>query len=141
MNRGNYGPNSRLTYVSKFVTSNLCSQGIGPTCHVHRTRLKHQSENRYRLGYPTVHTFTTLLQTQSVSLSLPNIITPINSKSPQDEQTHFGHPIIASTCKSFYFDRWLDISTSDRDTFQGSVPKSLVALVGAVVCFPAILPA
>ncbi|KAF9784420.1 hypothetical protein BJ322DRAFT_1109133 [Thelephora terrestris] len=45
-----------------------------------------------------------------------------------NEQVHFGHPIIASTCRSFYFDRWSDISTFDRDTFHGSVPKPLVAL-------------
>ena len=65
---------------------------------------------------------------------------PHNNRSPQDEQIHFGHAIIASTCKSFYFDRWLDISTSDRDTFQGSVPKPLVALVGAVVRYVFTLP-
>jgi len=29
-------------------------------------------------------------------------------------------------------DRWSDISAFDRDTFRGSVPKPLVALVGAV---------
>ena len=51
----------------------------------------------------------------------------------QDEQVHFGHPIIASICKSFYFDRWSDISAFDRDTFRGSVPKPLVALVGTIV--------
>ena len=51
----------------------------------------------------------------------------------QDDQVHFGHPIIASTCKSFYFDKWSDISTFDRDTFCGSVPKPLVALVTTVV--------
>ena len=51
----------------------------------------------------------------------------------QDDQVHFGHPIIASTCKSFYFDKWSDISTFDRDTFRGLVPKPLVALVATVV--------
>jgi hypothetical protein len=51
----------------------------------------------------------------------------------QDRQIHFGHPIIASTCKLFYFDKWSDVSTFDRDTFHGSVPEQLVALVGAVV--------
>ena len=52
---------------------------------------------------------------------------------PQDKQVHFGHPIIESTCKSFYFDRWSDIATFDRETFKGSVPQPLVALVGTVV--------
>ena len=51
----------------------------------------------------------------------------------QDDQVHFSHPIIASTCKSFYFDKWSDISTFDCDTFRGSVPKPLVALVATVV--------
>jgi hypothetical protein len=51
----------------------------------------------------------------------------------QNRQAHFGHPIIASTCKLFYFDKWSDVSTFDRDTFHGSVPEQLVALVGAVV--------
>ena len=51
----------------------------------------------------------------------------------QGSQIHFGHPIIASTCKSFYFDKWSDISIFDPDTFHRSVPKPLVALVGAVV--------
>jgi hypothetical protein len=55
--------------------------------------------------------------------------------SPQDEQVHFAHPIIASTAKSFYFDKWHAISTCDRETFNGSVPKPLIALIGAVVCF------
>jgi hypothetical protein len=54
----------------------------------------------------------------------------------QDDQVHFGHPIIASTTKLFYFDKWRDISTQDRDTFRGSVPKPLVALIGTVVGFP-----
>lgn len=52
----------------------------------------------------------------------------------QTEQIHFGHPIIASTCRSFYFDRWIDISECNPNLFQGSVPKPLVALVGTVVC-------
>ena len=51
----------------------------------------------------------------------------------QDEQVHFGHPIIVSICKSFYFYQWSDISAFDRDTFRGSVPKPLVALVGTIV--------
>jgi len=53
----------------------------------------------------------------------------------QDAQLHFAHPIIASTAKSFYFDKWHGISTHDRDTFMGSVPKPLIALIGAVVRF------
>lgn len=55
--------------------------------------------------------------------------------SLQDEQIHFAHPIIASTAKSFYFDKWHAISTCDRETFNGSVPKPLIALIGTVVCF------
>ena len=51
----------------------------------------------------------------------------------QDAQIHFGHPIIESTCKSFYFDKWSKISTFDPDLFHGSVPKPLVALVGTIV--------
>src|SRR5882757_6850892 len=53
----------------------------------------------------------------------------------QDDQTHFAHPIIASTAKLFYFDKWHAISAYDQDTFKGSVPKPLVALIGTVVCF------
>lgn len=52
----------------------------------------------------------------------------------QDDQIHFAHPIIASTAKSFYFDKWHGISTNDQDTFKGSVPKPLIALIGTVVC-------
>jgi hypothetical protein len=33
----------------------------------------------------------------------------------------------------FYFDKWHEISTHDPETFKGSVPKPLVALIGAVV--------
>ena len=51
----------------------------------------------------------------------------------QDAQVHFGHPIIASACRSFYFDKWSEIATFDRDTFHGSVPKPLVALIGTIV--------
>ena len=53
----------------------------------------------------------------------------------QDEQLHFAHPIIASTAKSFYFNKWHTISTDDPDTFSGSVPKPLIALIGTVVCY------
>lgn len=35
----------------------------------------------------------------------------------------------------FYFDKWSEISARDRDTFRGSVPKPLVALIGTVVSF------
>jgi len=49
-----------------------------------------------------------------------------------DDQIHFGHPIIASTTKLFYFDKWHEISTHDQETFRGAVPKPLVALIGAV---------
>ena len=51
----------------------------------------------------------------------------------QDDQIHFAHPIIESTCKAFYFDKWAKISMLDQDTFQGSVPKPLVALIGTIV--------
>ncbi|KAF9780419.1 hypothetical protein BJ322DRAFT_1220931 [Thelephora terrestris] len=49
-----------------------------------------------------------------------------------DDQIHFAHPIIASTTKLFYFDKWHEISTHDPDTFKGAVPKPLVALIGAI---------
>ena len=55
--------------------------------------------------------------------------------SPQDKQIHFAHPIIASTAKLFYFNKWHVISTCDHETFNGSVPKPLIALIGAVVSF------
>ena len=55
------------------------------------------------------------------------------SNISQDDQVHFAHPIIASTAKSFYFDKWHAISTCDRETFNGSVPKPLIALIGTVV--------
>lgn len=51
----------------------------------------------------------------------------------QDDQVHFAHPIIVSTTKSFYFNKWHKISIHDQDTFRGSVLKPLVALVGTVV--------
>jgi hypothetical protein len=35
----------------------------------------------------------------------------------------------------FYFDKWNEISTHDPDTFKGSVPKPLVALIGTIVSF------
>ena len=71
--------------------------------------------------------------------SVPNSVSSLglwdvlHANPPQDRQIHFGHPIIASTCKSFYFNRWSDIAVFDRDTFQGSVPKPLVALIGTIV--------
>ena len=58
-----------------------------------------------------------------------------HSHVSQDDQVHFAHPIIASTAKSFYFDKWHAISTCDQETFNGSVPKPLIALIGAVVNF------
>lgn len=56
-----------------------------------------------------------------------------SSRFAQDDQIHFGHPIIASTTKLFYFDKWHEISTHDQETFRGAVPKPLVALIGVVV--------
>lgn len=61
----------------------------------------------------------------------------------QDDQLHFAHPIIASTSQLFYFDKWSEISTHDQDTFKGSVPKPLIALIDTVVrfiCTQQILP-
>lgn len=72
-----------------------------------------------------------------MTLSLVRFVPPLPlspfSHVIQDEQVHFAHPIIASTAKSFYFEKWHDISTLDPDTFRGSVPKPLVALIATVV--------
>jgi len=67
----------------------------------------------------------------SVCIYLPLPIQTLTSY--QDDQIHFAHPIIESTCKAFYFDKWAKISMLDQDTFRGSVPKPLVALVGTIV--------
>ena len=61
------------------------------------------------------------------------------SHTSQGKQAHFAHPIITSTAQSFYFDKWHAISTCDRDTFAGSVPRPLIALIGTVVSFFAML--
>ncbi|KAF9786188.1 hypothetical protein BJ322DRAFT_1020281 [Thelephora terrestris] len=55
-----------------------------------------------------------------------------DSTPGSDDQIHFSHPVIASTTKLFYFDKWREISTHNPDTFKGAVPKPLVALIGAV---------
>lgn len=49
-----------------------------------------------------------------------------------DAQVHFANPIIESTCKAFYFGKWAKISALDPESFRGSVPKPLIALVGTV---------
>jgi len=72
-----------------------------------------------------------LFQIQSVLIFALHL--PYNDNLFQGFQIHFGHPIIASTCKSFYFDKWSDISIFDCDTFHRSVPKPLVALIGAII--------
>jgi hypothetical protein len=56
----------------------------------------------------------------TTSLCSPNPLT----HALQDDQVHFAHPIIASTAKSFYFDKWNGISTQDRDTFKGISPET-----------------
>jgi hypothetical protein len=71
-----------------------------------------------------------LSQTRSVSI-FPY---PAQTLTPcQDDQIHFAHPIIESTCKAFYFDKWAKISMLDQDAFRGSVPKPLIALIGTIV--------
>lgn len=89
-------------------------------------------ERQYLHGLRTDLTFTVLLQTRFVSIYLSPLASS-TLKPHQDDQIHFAHPIIESTCKVFYFDKWAKVSMLDQDAFQGSVPKPLIALVGTIV--------
>jgi hypothetical protein len=126
--RGHFVPSSRRTSELKYGTSSHCSQIS--LLELHQS-FEPRSRRQSNFGWTMESASMILPLAWFVSLQSPD--PSLLSYISQDEQIHFARPIIASTAKSFYFDKWHRIANHDQDTFRESVPKLLVAPIGTVV--------